>query len=49
MTPGVVARALTHVDNAYWIRTSAPWASSCRTNKQSNTAFRGFGGRRACW
>ena len=44
MTPGVVARALTHVDNAYWIPNVRAVGYSCRTNKQSNTAFRGFGG-----
>lgn len=44
MTPGVVARALTHIDNAYWIPHVRATGYSCRTNKQSNTAFRGFGG-----
>ncbi|GEP57202.1 xanthine dehydrogenase molybdopterin binding subunit [Reyranella soli] len=44
MTPGVVARALTHIDNAYWIPHVRAVGYSCRTNKQSNTAFRGFGG-----
>jgi xanthine dehydrogenase large subunit len=44
MTPGVVARALTHVDNAYWIPHFRAVGYSCRTNRQSNTAFRGFGG-----
>src|SRR5215216_1872516 len=44
MTPGVVARALTHVDNAYWLPHVRAVGYSCRTNKQSNTAFRGFGG-----
>ncbi|MBI2735612.1 MAG: xanthine dehydrogenase molybdopterin binding subunit [Rhodospirillales bacterium] len=44
MTPGVVARALTHVDNAYWIPHIRAVGYACRTNKQSNTAFRGFGG-----
>jgi xanthine dehydrogenase large subunit len=44
MTPGVVARALTHVDNAYWIPHVRAVGYACRTNKQSNTAFRGFGG-----
>ena len=44
MTPGVVARALTHVDNAYWIPHVRAVGYSCRPNKQSNTAFRGFGG-----
>ncbi len=44
MTPGVIARALTHVDNAYWIPHVRTVGYPCRTNKQSNTAFRGFGG-----
>jgi xanthine dehydrogenase large subunit len=44
MTPGVVARALTHVDNAYFIPHLRAVGYSCRTNRQSNTAFRGFGG-----
>ncbi len=44
MTPGVVARALTHIDNAYWLPNVRAVGYSCRTNKQSNTAFRGFGG-----
>ena len=44
LTPGVVARALTHVDNAYWIPHFRAVGYACKTNKQSNTAFRGFGG-----
>ena len=44
MTPGVIARALTHVDNAYWIPHIRAVGYACKTNKQSNTAFRGFGG-----
>ena len=44
MTPGVVARALTHVDNAYWLPHVRAVGYACRTNRQSNTAFRGFGG-----
>ena len=44
MTPGVVTRALTHADNAYWIPHFRAVGYACRTNKQSNTAFRGFGG-----
>lgn len=44
LTPGVVARALTHTDNAYWIEHFRAVGYACRTNKQSNTAFRGFGG-----
>jgi len=44
MTPGVMARALTHIDNAYWIPHVRAVGYACRTNRQSNTAFRGFGG-----
>jgi xanthine dehydrogenase large subunit len=44
LTPGVIARALTHIDNAYWIPHFRAVGYACRTNKQSNTAFRGFGG-----
>jgi xanthine dehydrogenase large subunit len=44
LTPGVVARALTHVDNAYWLPHVRIVGYACRTNRQSNTAFRGFGG-----
>jgi len=44
LTPGVIARALTHTDNAYWIPHFRAVGYACRTNKQSNTAFRGFGG-----
>jgi xanthine dehydrogenase large subunit len=44
LTPGVMARALTHTDNAYWIPHFRAVGYACRTNKQSNTAFRGFGG-----
>jgi len=44
LTPGVIARALTHTDNAYWIPHFRAVGYACRTHKQSNTAFRGFGG-----
>jgi xanthine dehydrogenase large subunit len=44
LTPGVITRAVTHVDNAYWIPHFRATGYACRTNKQSNTAFRGFGG-----
>ena len=48
MVPGPRFRppsgALTHVDNAYWIPHFRAVGYSCRTNRQSNTAFRGFGG-----
>jgi len=40
----VMARALCHFDNAYWLPDVAMHGYSGRTNTQSNTAFRGFGG-----
>ncbi|MBA3479686.1 MAG: xanthine dehydrogenase molybdopterin binding subunit [Lautropia sp.] len=40
----VMTRALCHVDNAYWLPDVAAHGYSARTNTQSNTAFRGFGG-----
>lgn len=40
----VMARALCHFDNAYWLPHVALHGYCARTNTQSNTAFRGFGG-----
>jgi xanthine dehydrogenase large subunit len=40
----VLARALCHVDNAYWIPNIQVHGRVAKTNRQSNTAFRGFGG-----
>ena len=40
----VMTRALCHFDNAYWLPHVAIHGYSGRTNTQSNTAFRGFGG-----
>ncbi len=40
----VMTRALCHVDNAYWLPDVALHGYSGKTNTQSNTAFRGFGG-----
>jgi xanthine dehydrogenase large subunit len=40
----VMTRALCHVDNAYWLPDVALHGYCARTNTQSNTAFRGFGG-----
>jgi len=40
----VLARALCHVDNAYWIPDVQVAGQIAKTNKTSNTAFRGFGG-----
>jgi xanthine dehydrogenase large subunit len=40
----VMTRALCHFDNAYWLPNVAMRGYCARTNTQSNTAFRGFGG-----
>jgi xanthine dehydrogenase large subunit len=40
----VMARALCHFDNAYWLPHVAMHGYCAKTNTQSNTAFRGFGG-----
>ncbi|WP_374457259.1 xanthine dehydrogenase molybdopterin binding subunit [Nocardioides sp.] len=40
----VLARALCHVDNAYWIPHVRARGRVARTHKTSQTAFRGFGG-----
>ena len=40
----VMTRALCHFDNAYWLPNVAIHGYSAKTNTQSNTAFRGFGG-----
>ncbi len=40
----VMARALCHFDNAYWLPEVQMHGHLGKTNTQSNTAFRGFGG-----
>ncbi|MCB9712551.1 MAG: xanthine dehydrogenase molybdopterin binding subunit [Myxococcales bacterium] len=40
----VLDRALFHLDNAYFVPTLHFTGRACRTNRPSNTAFRGFGG-----
>ena len=40
----VLARALCHIDNAYWIPDIEVHGRIGKTNKTSQTAFRGFGG-----
>jgi xanthine dehydrogenase large subunit len=40
----VLARALCHIDNAYWIPDVRVNGRIARTHKTSQTAFRGFGG-----
>jgi xanthine dehydrogenase large subunit len=44
LTPPVATRAICHVDNAYYLPDADITAYSAKTNTQSNTAFRGFGG-----
>ena len=44
LSAAVMARALCHFDNAYWLPDVALHGYCARTNTQSNTAFRGFGG-----
>lgn len=43
-TSAVLARALTHVDNCYWVPHFRAVGYACKTNTVSNTAFRGYGG-----
>ncbi|MBA3528699.1 MAG: xanthine dehydrogenase molybdopterin binding subunit, partial [Propionibacteriaceae bacterium] len=40
----VLARALCHIDNAYWVPNIHVQGRIAQTNKTSQTAFRGFGG-----
>jgi xanthine dehydrogenase large subunit len=40
----VLARALCHIDNAYWVPHIEVHGRIARTHKTSQTAFRGFGG-----
>lgn len=40
----VLARALCHIDNAYWVPNVRVDGRIARTHKTSQTAFRGFGG-----
>jgi xanthine dehydrogenase large subunit len=44
LSSAVMGRALCHFDNAYWLPDVAMHGYCARTNTQSNTAFRGFGG-----
>jgi xanthine dehydrogenase large subunit len=43
LSPAVISRALSHADNAYFYPAVRLKGVGCRTNSQSNTAFRGFG------
>ena len=44
LSGAVATRAVCHVDNAYFLSDVDIVALCCKTNTQSNTAFRGFGG-----
>lgn len=44
LSPAVLARAMCHVDNAYYLPHVVIRGRICRTNNAPNTAFRGFGG-----
>ncbi|RPB08102.1 hypothetical protein P167DRAFT_494625 [Morchella conica CCBAS932] len=43
LSGAVMDRALTHIDNSYWIPNVHVRGHVCKTNTHSNTAFRGFG------
>jgi xanthine dehydrogenase large subunit len=47
LSAAVNGRALTHVDNAYFLEHVEVVSHRCRTHTVSNTAFRGFGGPQA--
>lgn len=44
LSNAVANRAMFHADNAYYLSDAKVTSYRCRTNKVSNTAFRGFGG-----
>jgi xanthine dehydrogenase large subunit len=44
LSPPVMTRAICHFDNAYWLPEVVIDGYLAKTNTQSNTAFRGFGG-----
>ncbi|GAB2523222.1 xanthine dehydrogenase molybdopterin binding subunit [Paramicrobacterium agarici] len=44
LSEAVLGRALCHLDNAYWIPDMEALGRISKTNKTSQTAFRGFGG-----
>jgi xanthine dehydrogenase large subunit len=44
LSGAVMARAMTHAENAYFIPNIEIRGTVCRTNNAPNTAFRGFGG-----
>lgn len=44
LSTSVMGRAMTHIDNAYYLPNAEITGTVCRTNLPPNTAFRGFGG-----
>lgn len=44
LSTAVMGRAMTHIDNAYYLPAAWITGTVCRTNLPPNTAFRGFGG-----
>ena len=44
LSTAVMGRAMTHIDNAYYLENVEIKGTVCRTNFPPNTAFRGFGG-----
>lgn len=44
LSPPVLSRAMVHIDNCYYIPHVEVFGRIAKTNKTSNTAFRGFGG-----
>jgi xanthine dehydrogenase large subunit len=44
LSPPVLTRAMAHIDNAYFLPAAEIVGLMAKTNKVSNTAFRGFGG-----
>jgi xanthine dehydrogenase large subunit len=44
LSSAVMARAMCHIDNAYWLPVVDVSGTICKTHFPPNTAFRGFGG-----
>ena len=44
LSEAILARAMFHVDNAYYLPALTVTGAICKTHKTSQTAFRGFGG-----
>ena len=47
LSDAIIRRALFHLDNCYYLPSAAMKGLPLKTNKPSNTAFRGFGGPQA--